>query len=156
MSEHETMKAGETQPLSTATAGADAAPSIAFLFEWNAEITRFYLSRFQKYGLLPWSLQSCRTPDDFSALQAEFQRQLAEDYEEEAARLSRIVGASEHSAGATQDSDYAAGLLKAQEDAAAIIEQAKAQAESIVAEARDGAMEHAGTPEEVSKKRASQ
>ena len=154
MSKHDTMKAGETQAPSTADAGPDVAPSIAFLYEWNAEITRFYLSRFQKYGLLPWRLQSCRTPDDFSALQTEFQCELAVDYEWGAARLSQIVGASEHSAGATQDADYAAGLLKAQEDAAAIIEQAKAQAESIVAEAQDRAMEHAGKPEKVSKKRA--
>jgi len=154
MSKHKTKVTGEAQPSSTTDAGADTIPSIAFLFDWNMEITRFYQSRFQKYGLLPWRVQSCRAPDDFGALQAEFQCQLVEDYERVAARLSRIVGASEHSAGATEDPDYAASLLKAQEDAATIIEQAKAQAESIVAEARERAIEHAGTPEKVSKKTA--
>ena len=154
MSKHRAKKAGDAQPPVTAGTGADAVPSIAFLFDWNAEITKFYLSRFQNYGLVPWRLQSCTTPEDFSELQADFQRQLAEDYEGVAGRLSQIAGASEHSAGTRQDSDYAAGLLKAQEDAKAIIEQAKAQAASIVAEARERASEDAAKAEKVSKKTA--
>ena len=145
-------EAAHTTPATNA--GAEAMPSITFLLDWNAEIMRFYMSRFQKIGMLPWRLQSCRTPDEFDALQADFQSQLAEDYKKEATRLTRLAGSGEHSAATSADDEYAATLLKAQEDAAAIIEEAKEQAESIVAEARKRAEELTETSQTESKKTA--
>lgn len=154
MPKQKTTKTEAVEAAPAAYAGADAMPSMTFLLDWNAEIMRFYMSRFQKIGMLPWRLQSCRTPDEFNDLQADFQRQLTEDYKKEAARLSRLTGASVHSAETDADADYAATLLKAQEDAAAIIEEAKEQAESIVEEARKRAKEFAETSEAASKKSA--
>lgn len=154
MPKHKTTKVQDAQPPSKADASPDAVPSIAFLFDWNTELTQFYLSRFQQIGLLTWRLQTCKSPGDANALQAEFQSQLVEDYKRQAARLSNIAGTSGNSQGADEDSEYAASLLKAQEDAAAIIEEAKAQAESIVAEARERAEEFAEAPGKASKKTA--
>ena len=154
MPKQKTTKVQDAQTPSQADAGTDAVPSIAFLFDWNTEITRFYMSRFQQIGLLPWRFQSCRSQDDVNALQAEFQRKLVDDYRRQAGRLLQIVGAPGHSEEAGEDADYAASLLKAQEDAATIIEEAKAQAESIVTEARERAKEFEEAPEKVAKKTA--
>ncbi len=107
----------------------DAAPSIGFLFEWNAEVTRFYLSRFQKCAALPWRLTACKSPEETQEVQASFMSDLAEDYRHEANQLTNIVG------GVGEDV-YNARLLKAQEDAAAIIAQAKVQADEIIRSAQ--------------------
>lgn len=124
----------------------DIASSMGFLSEWNAEIMRFYLHRYQQYWALPMRLQSCRSPDDWHSLQMDFLRKLLEDYQGEASKLSKIAGADGGQTDADLQSAYAASLLKAQGDAAAIIEQAKDQAERIVASAHDRAGEPAEAP----------
>jgi len=113
----------------TNTTQNDASPSIGFLFEWNAEVTRFYLSRFQKCAALPWRLTACKSPEETQEVQASFMSDLAEDYRHEANQLTNIVG------GVGEDV-YTARLLKAQEDAAAIIAQAKVQADEIINSAK--------------------
>lgn len=110
----------------------DAGPSIGFLFEWNAEVTRFYLSRFQKCAALPWRLTACQSPEETQEVQAQFMSDLAEDYRQEASRLTDLVG------GVGEDV-YTARLLKAQEDAGAIIAQAKVQADEIMKSAQQRA-----------------
>lgn len=109
----------------TNTTENNAAPSIGFLLEWNAEVTRFYLSRFQKCAALPWRLTTCQSPEETQEVQASFMSDLAEDYRQQANRLTDIVG------GVGEDV-YTARLLKAQEDAGAIIAQAKVQADEIM------------------------
>jgi len=131
-----------------------SAPSpVEMLSAWNLEIGRFYLRRYQQYWKLPMRMQSLITQNDFKEVQSEFLADLAEDYRGEAARLSQIVDAdnaaeptvtTEVTAEATAEAkerEYAASLLKAQEDAAAIIDQAKAQAEKILASAHKRAQE---------------
>ena len=114
---------------------SDITAPINFLFEWNAGITRFYLHRYQQYWTLPFRVQSCRSPEDIKALQADFVRELFGDYRREAARLSKLSGAAGEVSQEDRNAEYAAHLLKAQEDAAAIIDQAKAQADAILASA---------------------
>lgn len=118
-------------PETNSTTTHDSQP-IGFLYEWNAEIMRFYLTRFQKCGTLPWRLTACQSPEETQEVQADFMAELAEDYRQEANRLSSIAGNLGEDA-------YTSRLLKAQEDAAAIIAQAKAQAEEILRSARERA-----------------
>ncbi len=125
-----------------------------FLTRWNAEITRFYTQRHQHYWQLPFELLSCRSTDDLQKLQEKFRRELLEDYHAEVASLSSIATeVSDQAEGF--DNGYAAGLLKAQEDAAVIIDQAKKQAERILNTAHDQAAELAtGTGTQSEKKQA--
>jgi cell division septum initiation protein DivIVA len=87
-------------------------------------------------------------------LQGEFLQQLVVDYRDEAAKLSKIAGETDQQSDASLGSDYAAGLQKAQRDAAAIIEEGKAQAARIVASAEEQASRLTEIPEELEKKRA--
>ncbi len=126
----------------------DVGASMAFLNEWNAEITQFYLKRCQEYWSLPGRLQSCELMDDLRAVQQDFQHALVEDYRDEAARLARVVRATSKRLNPEPETDYETALLKAQRDAAAIIEQAKDQAERILASARKQAEGPAETAKE--------
>lgn len=109
---------------------ADMPAAMALLFGWNMELSRFYLHRYQQYCALPTSFLSCISLEDLRTRQAEFLQQLMNEYRIGAQRLSRIA----HPDGTVADlsTDYAAELLKAQEDAAAIIDQAKVQAKRIL------------------------
>jgi len=68
--------------------------------------------------------------EDLRTRQAEFLKQLMDENRIGAQRLSNIANADE--AVLKLDTDYSATLLKAQEDAAAIIDQAKVQAKRIL------------------------
>ncbi len=130
------------QPDSAAPAGAEASP-LEMLSAWNLEVGRFYLRRYQQYWKLPTRMQSLLTQNDFKEVQSEFFADLAADYRGQAAKLAEIAGAHGAAHGQataptsaeTAEREYAASLLQAQEDAAAIIDQAKAQAEKILASA---------------------
>jgi len=134
-----TTTADAAPPSSPQDTNNDVAAMMAFLSEWNEEIVQFYVSRYQQYWSLPMQLQSCSSLDDLRALQQDFQATLFDDYRDEAARLSRVVNAARKDLEPQQGTDYEAELLKAQQDAAAIIEQAKVQAERILASAREQA-----------------
>ncbi len=134
-----TKTADDAPPTSLHEAEIEAGAAMAFLSEWNEEIVQFYVSRYQQYWSLPMQLQSCSSLDDLRALQQDFQATLFEDYLDEAARLSRVVKAAHKHLVPEPEADYETALLKAQQDAAAIIEQAKAQAERILASARQQA-----------------
>jgi hypothetical protein len=125
---------------------------VGFLTKWNAEITRFYVSRYQRYWTIPIQLLSCTSSEDIKALQAEFKHELFEDYRAEASRLARIANET-LDLPRPSESDYAASLLKAQRDANAIIEQAKLQAERIVASAQKRADLPEQTAEEITRKK---
>lgn len=134
-----TAKTAENVKSSTPEPAYIGTASLAgFLTKWNAEIVRFYSHRYQRYWTLPLQFFSCRSMKDVETLQLDFRRELIEDYQAEAARLSRIADEAPDQT-LNLDEAYAAGLLKAQEDAAAIIEQAKVQAEQILASAHDQA-----------------
>ena len=106
-------------------------PSVtAFLFGWNMELAQFYFRRYQQYWTSPARFLACQSVEELRAAQAEFLQQLIADYRENAVRLSQIANGSASTA--DLDTAYEARLLKAQEDAAAIIEQAQAQARRIL------------------------
>lgn len=112
----------------------DVPSSIAMLFGWNMEMAQFYFRRYQQYCTSPVGFASCKTLEDVQHQQAEFLNCLMADYRENATRLSMIAHVNEPAKSA--DAAYSAKLLQAQEDAAAIIEQAKAQADRILKSAQ--------------------
>ncbi|MEE4236318.1 MAG: hypothetical protein V2I51_06310 [Anderseniella sp.] len=103
---------------------------MAFLFGWNMELAQFYFRRYQQYWTSPVNFLACRSTEELRAAQAEFLQRLMADYRENAVRLSQIANGP--MSAADLDTAYEARLLKAQEDAAAIIEQAKLQATRIL------------------------
>lgn len=116
---------------SQASVPAPDVPSVtAFLFGWNMEMAQFYFRRYQQYWTSPAKFLACQSVEELRAVQAEFLQQLMADYRENAVRLSQIANGSTSTA--DFDTAYEARLLKAQEDAAAIIEQARAQARRIL------------------------
>lgn len=135
MPEHIAMTAGESEQAVPSGANIDAVQIMGLLFAWNAEITGFYLNRCQQYWTLPLRLQRCSTLADVQRLQIEFLRELAENYRDVVLRLSEIVSGPSHKR--LGQEEYAAALQKGQRDAALIIEQAKSQAERILASAEE-------------------
>ncbi len=131
-----TTTADAAPPSSSQDMSNDVAAMMNFLSEWNEGIVQFYASRFEQYWSLPMQLRSCESLDDLRALQQDFQASLFEDYRDEAARLSRLADAACKRLDMEPEHGYEAALLKAQQDAAAIIEQAKVQAERMLASAR--------------------
>lgn len=104
---------------------------VQMLARWNMEIASLYGKRMQEYCLLPANLMRCASPDDLARAQEEFSQTLLSDYREAAEKLARAIGAGAAESG----SGYAAALLRAQEDARDLLDQAKAQAQRIVEEA---------------------
>jgi hypothetical protein len=135
------------------TDSTDAVQPIELLFAWNTEITRFYLNRCQQYWLLPSRLLSCAAPADVQTFQAEFLRKLTEDYRDLATKLLQIAGRPAQSFEKAAQEHYASTLLKAQRDAAAILDQAMAQADRIRASARES-VERTDRPDEMPEERA--
>ncbi|MGQ0485899.1 MAG: hypothetical protein ACT4SY_11180 [Hyphomicrobiales bacterium] len=118
--------AGQTDDLPTT-----AASWLNLLGRWNMEITSLYGKRMQEYFVLPLRVMQCGSPDDLAKAQEQFSETLLTDYRAAAEKLARAIGAKE----TDRHQEYAAALLKAQEDARDIIDQAKAQAKRIVEEA---------------------
>jgi len=97
------------------------------LGQWNMEIAALYGKRLQEWSAMPLRLAQCQSMDDLLEQQEEFSKQLMADYRAAAAKLSGAFGDT-----AGEPEQYAATLLKAQQDAASILDQAKAQARQIV------------------------
>ena len=154
MPRHEARTAEALAQSVLTAAGAEFIQRLGFLFSWNAEVTTFYSRRYQQCLAFPYRLAGCATPQDVQKLQGQVLEQLVADYQAEAAKLSRIVGAPEEQSKATAESEYAARLQDAQRDAAAIIEQAKAQAERIVEAAEKRASRPAASRKTQTKTRA--
>jgi hypothetical protein len=114
----------------TTLSGPDVPTAAAFLFGWNMEMAQFYFRRYQQYCTSPVSFMACRSVEELRVRHAEFLQQMMSDYRENAHRLSMIAGWANPNA--SLDSEYASKLIKAQEDAAAIIEQAKVKANRIL------------------------
>ncbi len=119
------------------TGDIDPAQVLGKLYGWNVELMSFYMHRCQQYWTLPVRWQACTSVEKFTDLQMDFLRELADDYQDAAAKLSEI--AREMGGETAEAADYSRLLIKAQEDAAQIIEQAKGQAERIVASAHSRA-----------------
>ena len=120
----------ETDQSQPSVAEPDVPSIAAFLFGWNMELAQFYCRRYQQYWTSPVRFLACQSVEELRVAQAEFLQQLMADYRENAVRLSQIANGS--TSAANLDTAYEAKLLKAQKDAAAIIEQAQAQARRIL------------------------
>lgn len=130
MSNSERTQQRNTDQSQSNDAKPDVPSVMAFLFGWNMELAQFYFRRYQQYWTSPVNFLACRSAEELQAVQAEFLQQLMADYRENTARLSLI--ASGPTSAADLDIAYETRLLKAQEDAATIIEQAKVQATRIL------------------------
>jgi hypothetical protein len=107
------------------------------LGEWNTEIVSLYGKRLQECGMYPFSLMMCTSPDDVTDAQEKFSGTLLADYRTAAEKLVHAFGTHAHQAGGSAASEaYAATLLKAQDDARNILDQARAHAKRIIDEAR--------------------
>jgi hypothetical protein len=124
-------KGTDLQPVATG-----AFEALTLLGQWNFRMAGLYAKRFQELALLPVQFAQCTSMEDVADVQETFSRVLVEDYRE-AAQIFAQVSESE----TARDSEaYAGILLKAQADAAALLDQAKAQARQIIAEAESRAV----------------
>lgn len=105
---------------------------VGLLANWHASLAEFYLRRIQRYWLYPFDLAQFVSVDQVARSLQEFEVELLADYADMAEELTRIAGKQKRGS----RRDYEAHILKAQEDAAAILDQAKAQAERILESAR--------------------
>jgi hypothetical protein len=107
------------------------------LGRWNMEIASLYGKRMQECSVFPFSLMMCTSPDDVTDAQERFSGILLTDYRAAAEKLMRSIGTHTHlSDGTEADQAYAATLLKAQEDARNILDQARAHAKRIIDDAQ--------------------
>jgi hypothetical protein len=116
----------------------------ALLADWNASLADFYMRRWQRYWQYPLALAELRSLTEVAESLVEFEKELMADYADQADEFQRIVRGEHRGTGETPVRQYEALLLKAQNDAAEIIEQAKAQAEHIMASAQSGVEQMAG------------
>ena len=123
--------ANPKQTQSTPDVHLDATQSLHLLGRWNVEIAALYGKRIQECCMFPFNLLLCTSPDDVTDAQEKFSRILMANYKSAAQKLARTVaGDVRDDHGASEV--YAATLLKAQEDARNILDQAKAQAQRIL------------------------
>jgi hypothetical protein len=117
------------------------------LANWNYSLVDFYARRLQKYWQYPFALAEMHSVEDVAYSLIEFETELLADYADQADEFRRIAGGKRRKARGAPVQQYEASLLKAQEDAALIIEQAKAQAERIISSAQSRAEQMAGDKE---------
>jgi len=113
----------------------DVTECMDMLSNWNLSLYGFYFERLQEWWRIPFEVPALRSADDYVELHERFLDKMVGDYAEQAENLSDIVRSEFQLSHDPVESDYETGLLKAQQDAAQIIDQAKAQAEHIIAEA---------------------
>ncbi len=122
-------------PLNSSKAAVENCFSV--LSQWNTELAALYGKRLQELFAIPFNLMLCSSADDLDDLQEDYSRALQRDYRETWDRLGLVFCAGD----TTRTETYAASILKAQEDAAKILELAREQAELIVARAHLHAQE---------------
>jgi hypothetical protein len=118
------------------------------LGRWNMEIASLYGKRMQECSVFPFSLMMCTSPDDVTDAQERFSGILLADYRAAAEKLMHSIGTHRQSDGSEADQAYAATLLKAQDDARNILDQARAHAKRII----DDAQAQTAGPRDVTEK----
>ena len=103
---------------------------------WNIEIASLCGKRMQYWSTFPMRLIQCSSSDDLNNVQDEFSQTLLTDYRAAAEKLVLAISSNANSGQIERNQEYATTLLKAQEDAGNIINQARAQAKRIVEEAQ--------------------
>lgn len=108
--------------------------------KWQEEFLRFFGQRMNGYVEFTSQLRKCRSPADLLNLQTSFVRQMLSDYRTEAEWItSQILNAQKPAQQQLEQAfdSYEETILKAQQDAAKIIDLAKDQAARIVENAED-------------------
>lgn len=123
------------QTTRTSDAPASAASWLQMLSQWNLEIVSLYGKRMRECSMFPLSMMLCTSPDDVADAQEKFSETLLADYRAAAEKLTRAIGAG-RVRGNESNEAYAAVLLKAQEDARNILDQARAHAKRIIEDAQ--------------------
>jgi hypothetical protein len=125
--------------------------------KWQQELLRFFSKRANGYVELTSQLSQCKTPSDFLNLQTNFVRQMLADYRSETEWIANQFLNAQKPVQQQIDhtfETYEETILKAQQDAAKIIDMAKDQASRILedAEARTTSRKSAGSSERRGKK----
>jgi hypothetical protein len=123
------------QDIRTGDTPVFGAPWLEMLSQWNIEITSLYGKRMQECCVFPFSLMLCASPDDVTDAQVKFSDTLLADYRAAAEKLARSID-SNRARGNEANEAYAATLLKAQDDARNILDQARAHAKRIIEDAQ--------------------
>lgn len=113
-----------------------AASWVQAMGRWNIEIASLCGKRMQYWSTFPMRLMQCSSSDELSHVQDEFAQTLLTDYRAAVEKLVLAINGNANSGQSDANQDYATTLLKAQEDAGNIIDQARAQAKRIVEEAQ--------------------
>ena len=125
------------QNISTNDAPASAASWLQMLGQWNIEIVSLYGKRMRECSMFPLSMMLCTSPDDVADAQEKFSETLLADYRAAAEKLTRAIGADASKVRGNEANEaYAAALLKGQEDARNILDQARAHAMRIIEDAQ--------------------
>ncbi len=122
----------------------DAAECMEVLGSWHLSMMSFCMKRAQAYWALPGIAPELLTANDWMAAHERFLKTTVTDYAEQADTLRRLMPRDPTGADGDSQPGYEQGLLKAQADAAQIIDQAKRQAERIVADAEKRAQAASG------------
>ncbi len=113
-----------------------SAATLEMLGRWNFEIASLYGKRFQEACAFPFSLMLCTSFDDVTDAQQKYSEILMADYRATAEKIAHaFVSGQTLARGTSATEAYSAALLKAQDDARNIIDQARAQAQRIIADA---------------------
>jgi hypothetical protein len=112
--------------------------AFTLLARWNYSLTAFYVRRWQRQMELPLRLAGISSPGALMEARRAFEEDLVADYFDQAEALHHTCAPA---AVFEAEPDYRTELLKAQDHARELIEQAKAQAERIIQSARTRADE---------------
>jgi hypothetical protein len=118
---------------------AGSREAFATAVKWQQELLSFFGRRMASYVELSGQMPQCRNPGDWLAVQTRFLQQLLSDYRAEAEWMTRQFSHPERPVQKQIDhafNSYEETLLKAQRDAAKIIDMAKDQAHRIVENAQ--------------------
>jgi hypothetical protein len=125
------------QNIRTSETPASAASWLQMLSQWNLEIVSLYGKRMRECSMFPLSMMLCTSPDDVADAQEKFSETLLADYRAAAEKLTRAIGADASKVRGNEANEaYAAALLKGQEDARNILDQARAHAMRIIEDAQ--------------------
>jgi hypothetical protein len=120
-------------------AGPGAANAFTLLARWHYSLAAFYFRRWQRQMELPLRLAQSASPADLVEARRAFEEDLVADYADQAEALHQTC--HDRLPSPQPETSYGAELLRAQEDARQLLDQAKAQAERIIAGAHARASE---------------
>jgi len=146
MTQQKAMKTGKLHATPKSEIIPDVYECAEFLADWNQSLLTFYLGRIQQYMKIPFDIHGHTSADEYVHSHEQFLGRMIEDYVDQSEKLLKIVRNDNQETDDASRSGYEASILKAQDDAAKIIDQAKVQAERIIAAAGDQVEKTASKP----------